>query len=90
MAQVFADCKEAWRRASFADHATTQEIKNKISTRSRLFISELSKIRTKLEDQSLNSPTTESTVALEGIKMAKIAGASALMETLFYLPNHLR
>ena len=42
MSQLISDIGEAWRRASYADYLGngngSQEIKNKLSTRSRLFI----------------------------------------------------
>ena len=65
MAQLLADCREAWHRATFADHATTQEIKNNFSTRTRLFSAELRRIKADIDDKSLRgASTTENYVIL--------------------------
>ena len=49
MAQILSDVKEAWRRASYADYAGngegTQEISNKLATRTRIFVQELSYVK---------------------------------------------
>ena len=57
MAQLLSEVKEAWLRASYADYGyetgkTSPEImtvKNKLATRTRLFVSELKSLKTKLD-----------------------------------------
>lgn len=57
MFSLVGDIQEAWRRASYADYPSlgTQNVRNKLATRSRLFIEELNGVKNQIESRAAST-----------------------------------